>query len=227
MTGAKVLVVEDEPVLARIIQDTLEACGFRTVHVADGKLVFETYLKEKPQIIVLDVMLPSISGLEIANTIREVDKLTPILFLTARSTTEDLVQGFNAGGNDYIKKPFDLEELIVRVKALLGKNRLPEVNENDPVAIGRFRYDRMRHELSLGDKIMILSARESEVLTILYQYKSRLLTRKDLLLQVWTNDDFFSSRSLDVYISKLRRHLSSDPSVKIINHRGFGYKLIC
>lgn len=227
MTGAKVLVVEDEPALARIIQDTLETCGFRTVHVADGELVFETYLREKPQIIVLDVMLPSISGLEIANTIRKLDKQIPILFLTARSTTEDLVQGFNAGGNDYVKKPFDLEELIVRVKALLGKNRLSEVNENDPVAIGRFQYDRMRHELSLGDKIMILSARESEVLTILYQYKSRLLTRKDLLLQVWMNDDFFSSRSLDVYISKLRRHLNSDPSVKIINHRGFGYKLIC
>jgi DNA-binding response OmpR family regulator len=227
MTGAKVLVVEDELALARIIQDTLETCGFRTVHVADGDLAYDTYLREKPQIIVLDVMLPSIGGLEIAAKIREVDKLTPILFLTARSTTDDLVQGFNAGGNDYIKKPFDLEELIVRVKALLGKNGLSEIKESSTVAIGRFQYDRMRHELQLEDTIRVLSARESEVLTILYQYKSRLLTRKDLLMQVWTNDDFFSSRSLDVYISKLRRHLSPDPSVKIINHRGFGYKLIC
>jgi DNA-binding response OmpR family regulator len=228
--GATVLIVEDEQALGQIIKDTLEIRGFEVTHVTDGKLAYETYLTEMPQIIVLDVMLPSVNGLEIANMIRLADKHTPILFLTARSTTEDLILGFKAGGNDYIKKPFDLEELIVRIEALVGKNQLFHTTEstaNNLVTIGLFRYDIMRHTLSYNNSLIRLSARESEVLEVLFTHKSQLLTRKALLLQVWHNDDFFSSRSLDVYISKLRRHLNPDPAVKIINHRGFGYKLIC
>jgi DNA-binding response OmpR family regulator len=175
-------------------------------------------------------MLPSANGLDIARTIRHEDKQTPILFLTARSTTEDLVEGFTAGGNDYIKKPFDLEELVIRIEALVKRNRSYETAP-EPLAgivsIGLFQYDMMRQTLTSLGKVIKLSARESEVLSILFQYRSQLLTRKNLLLSVWNNDDFFSSRSLDVYISKLRRHLRPDPSVQIINHRGFGYKLIC
>lgn len=230
MTGTKVLIVEDEEALGQIIRDTLKIRGFQAIHITNGALAYKTYLNEKPQIIILDVMLPSINGLDIASTIRLEDKHIPILFLTARSTTEDLIRGFKAGGNDYIKKPFDLEELIIRIEVLINRNRLLEATElqvDNVVAIGLFQYDMMRHTLLHNDKLIRLSARENEVLKVLFQYKSKLLTRKILLLRVWTNDDFFSSRSLDVYISKLRRHLSLDPAVKIINHRGFGYKLIC
>ncbi len=229
MTGIKVLLVEDEEALGQIIKDTLEIRGFEVIHVTDGKLAYETWLTEKPQIIVLDIMLPSVNGLDIAGAIRRQDEQIPILFLTAKSTTDDLIRGFKAGGNDYLKKPFDLEELMIRIEALVNRNRRTEATEPPAgiVFIGLFQYDTMRHTLSYNSKLVRLSARESEVLTVLFEYKSQLLTRKALLLKVWTNDDFFSSRSLDVYISKLRRHLSPDPSVKIINHRGFGYKLIC
>ncbi|CAG4988345.1 putative transcriptional regulatory protein TcrX [Dyadobacter sp. CECT 9275] len=228
--NGKVLLVEDEAALGQIISDVLMIKGFKVIHITDGALAYSTYLKEKPQIIVLDVMLPAVNGLDIAGRIRQEDKQTPILFLTARSTTEDLIKGFTAGGNDYIKKPFDLEELAIRMEVLMNRNRLLAVTEHraeDRVAIGIFQYDRMRHTLLYAGRLIRLSARESEVLTILYQHRTRLLTRKTLLLEVWKNDDFFSSRSLDVYISKLRRHFHPDPSVQIINHRGFGYKLIC
>ena len=230
MSTARVLIVEDEEALGQIVRDTLEIRGFQAILVTDGALAHETYLREKPQIIVLDVMLPSVNGLDIASRIRLENKQVPILFLTARSTTDDLIQGFKAGGNDYLKKPFDLEELVVRIEVLVNRNRLleePESAARGIVTIGMFQYDTQRHTLFYNNKLIPLSARESEVLTILFQYRSQLLTRKTLLLQVWKDDDFFSSRSLDVYISKLRRHLSPDPSVKIINHRGFGYKLIC
>ena len=230
MISAKVLLVEDEEALGRIIKETLEIRGFLVVHITDGALAYDSFLQEKPQIIVLDIMLPSVNGLDIATLIRLQDKHIPILFLTARSTTENLIEGFKAGGNDYLKKPFDLEELLIRIQVLVDRNRLLETTElsvDGIVAIGLFRFDTMRHTLHFTNKLIRLSARESEVLTILFQYKSRLLTRKTLLQQVWHNDDFFSSRSLDVYISKLRRHLTPDPTVKIINHRGFGYKLIC
>jgi two-component system response regulator VicR len=228
--NSKVLLVEDEVALGQIICDTLEIRGFRTVFVTDGALAYESYLNEKPQIVVLDVMLPSVNGLDIAAAIREEDKHTPILFLTARSTTDDLIKGFTAGGNDYIKKPFDLEELVIRIEALVRRNHLSEIPApatSEIIALGAFGYDIMRHTLSLNERLIRLSARESEVLRILYLHRSQLLTRKNLLLEVWKDDDFFSSRSLDVYISKLRRHLRPDPSVQIINHRGFGYKLIC
>jgi DNA-binding response OmpR family regulator len=230
MTSPKVLIVEDEKPLAQIIVDTLEIKGFEVRHVADGALAYEAYLAGKPDIIVLDVMLPTENGLHIASKIRLEDKHVQILFLTAKSTTEDLVQGFTAGGNDYMKKPFDLEELVVRLNVLLNRDRLYETNafrESGTVVIGQYQYDLMRHTLSHAGKTIQLSARESEVLTMLFQHRSRLLTRKALLLHVWLNDDFFSSRSLDVYISKLRSHLRLDPAVRIINHRGFGYKLIC
>lgn len=230
MIKDKVLLVEDEMALGQIISDTLEIRGFQTVHVIDGALAYETFVLEKPHIVVLDVMLPSVNGLEIAAAIREEDKQVPILFLTARSTTEDLIKGFTAGGNDYIKKPFDLDELIVRIEAFVLRSRLPEITTapiGEIIHLGAFRYDMMRYTLTLGNRLIRLSARESEVLTILYLHRSQLLTRKTLLLAVWKNDDFFSSRSLDVYISKLRNHLRPDPSVQIINHRGFGYKLIC
>lgn len=226
----KVLIVEDEKALGQIIKETLEIRGFEALHITDGSLAFETYLKERPQIVILDVMLPQINGLDIASLIRMDDNHIPILFLTAKSTTEDLIRGFKAGANDYIKKPFDLEELIIRIEVFINRNRLYQItNESisEHVEIGVFQYDMMRNTLLFHDKLIRLSARESEVLTILFQYKSELLTRKTLLLNVWKSDDFFSSRSLDVYISKLRRHLRPDPSVQIINYRGFGYKLIC
>ncbi len=227
----KILLVEDEEALGLIIKDSLETRGFEVVYIADGSLAYDTYVLESPDLLVLDVMLPAINGFMIAEKIRLENKHTPILFLTARTMPHDVLNGYMAGGNDYLKKPFDMEELIVRIKVLLNQNRLLENEQSDlnlsVVEIGKFTYDMMRGVLVHQGTAKQLTGRESEVLNALYQNRNRLLARKAFLTQVWGNDDFFSSRSLDVFITKLRRHFKHDSTVQIINHRGFGYKLIC
>lgn len=226
----KILLVEDEIALGAIITDSLKSRGFEVVHITDGKLAYDTYILEKPALIVLDVMLPSINGFIIAEKIRLENKHLPILFLTARTMPNDVLNGYMAGGNDYLKKPFDMEELIVRIRVLLNHNRLLEEGQSDLnssiIEIGKFSYDMMRGVLIYKGIKKQLTGRESEVLKILYQNRARLLARKEFLIQIWGDDDFFSSRSLDVFITKLRRHLKDDPTVQIINHRGFGYKLV-
>ncbi|MES2275276.1 MAG: response regulator transcription factor [Bacteroidota bacterium] len=226
-----VLLVEDEMALALIIKDVLKSQGFRVSHVADGAQAYLAYLSQKPDLLILDVMLPGDDGLAIAKKIRVEDKQTPIIFLTARSMPQDVLNGFESGGNDYLKKPFDMDELVVRIKVLLNQNRLLETTEtaltNGTVDIGEYQYDVMRLTLTHHGIARQLTAREGEALKVLYQFRNRLLTRKHFLMQVWGDDDFFSSRSLDVYISRLRKYLRADPMVQIINHRGFGYKLIC
>lgn len=227
----KILLIEDEEALGLIIKDSLETRGFKVIHITDGNLAYGAHTSEKPDIIVLDVMLPSINGFMIAEKIRLENKHTPILFLTARTMPQDVLNGYMAGGNDYLKKPFDMEELIVRIKVLLNQNRLLENEQSDKttgtVDIGKYTFDMMRGVLVYQGIIKQLTGRESEVLKTLYQNRNRVLARKEFLLQVWGDDDFFSSRSLDVFITKIRRHFKDDPAVQIINHRGFGYKLIC
>lgn len=222
----KVLLVEDEEALGQIIKDSLETRGFQVTHLKDGHFVYDVYLSEKPSIIVLDVMLPSESGIDIATKIRREDNHTPILFLTAKIMPKDVIMGYQAGGNDYLKKPFDIEELIIRIKVLLNHNRLYENTNLNAVKIGKYTFDVVQSTLFYKEKLQKLTARETEVLKTLYQNKDQLLSRKDLLIRVWGDDDFFSSRSLDVFITKLRKHLKNDPMIQIINHRGFGYKLV-
>lgn len=227
----KILLVEDEEALGLIIKDSLTSRGFEVVYIADGSLAYDTYILERPDVLVLDVMLPAINGFMIAEKIRLENKHTPILFLTARTMPHDVLNGYMAGGNDYLKKPFDMEELVIRIKVLLNHNRLFENEQSDlnlsVVEIGKYTYDMMRGVLVYKGIPKQLTGRESEVLKALYQNRNRLLARKAFLIQVWGDDDFFSSRSLDVFITKLRRCFRNDPAVQIINHRGFGYKLIC
>jgi len=227
----KILLVEDEKALGQIIKDSLETRGFEVIFITDGNKAYDTYILEQPNLIVLDVMLSAINGFMIAEKIRLENKHTPILFLTARTMPHDVLNGYLAGGNDYLKKPFDMEELIVRIKVLLNHNRLLENEQSNlnlnVVEIGRYSYDMMREVLIYQGVVKQLTGRESEVLKALYQNRNRLLARKEFLIQVWGDDDFFSSRSLDVFITKLRRHFKHDPMVQIINHRGYGYKLIC
>ncbi|TDQ08789.1 response regulator transcription factor [Pedobacter metabolipauper] len=231
MIRTRLLLAEDEVALGMIIKDLLESRGFDVFLITRGDEVYRTYLKIKPDLLILDVMMPNESGLDIAKKIRQHDKDTPILFLTARTMPDDVLNGFEAGGNDYLKKPFDMEELVVRIRVLLNHNRLLEKadpeNQLEIVQIGEYRYDLKRLILTHPERTRKLTSREGELLNTLYQFKNRMLNRKDLLIQVWGDDDFFSSRSLDVYISKLRGYFKADPMVQIINHRGFGYKLIC
>ena len=220
----RILYVEDEPFLGRIVKESLESRGFEVTMLTNGKQTSETFVDISPDICVLDIMLPFKDGYSVAKEIRQVDPLVPIIFVTAKTQTDDLLKGFDAGGNDYIRKPFSMEELIVRINNLLlitqqQKNtRLPESLE-----IGRFEFNPSRHELKLGNKVRKLSNREASLLSILSANLNATTQRKDILLKLWGDDSFFNSRTLDVYITKLRDYLKEDPAIEIITIKGVGY----
>ncbi|GAB4040788.1 response regulator transcription factor [Spirosoma gilvum] len=223
-----VLLIEDEPALGMIVKDSLEVRGFTVLYAADGVEGLTLFRQEQPDIIVADVMMPNLDGFSLTQQIRQTDPDIPIMFLTARSQTADVVRGFELGGNDYLKKPFSLDELIVRINALLRRNRpaKPAVSEPDGVRIGRYQFDPPKQKLSLDGHDVLLSHREAELLRHLYAQRNQVLERTAVLLELWGDDSFFNGRSLDVFITRLRRYLRDDPQVQIVNVRGIGYKLI-
>jgi DNA-binding response OmpR family regulator len=223
MKGIKVLYAEDEPFLGKIVKETLEGMGFAVVMETDGALVPEAFRRERPDICVLDVMMPHMGGFEAAAAIRAVSTEVPIIFLTARVQTEDLVKGFRTGANDYIRKPFSMEELIVRIEnALRGR----PVSVADTFAVGRYTYDAHRQVLALDSEDRKLSYRESELLKYLWQHRHRIIDREDILQAIWGNDSLLNSRNLDVYITRLRSFLKADPSVEILTIKGVGYRFV-
>jgi DNA-binding response OmpR family regulator len=226
----KVLFIEDETALAEIIKESLEAKGFEVRHavtLAKARLLYQQY---HPDIIVADVMLPDGDGFEWISSIRKSDTITPVIFLTSRSQTADVVKGFELGGNDYLKKPFSIAELIVRMESLLKrepKSALQQKKETYSCAIGHFTFQFPAGELQYGHQIRQLTSREADLLHYLLLHRNSSVSRADILHTLWGNTDYFSGRSLDVFISKLRRYFSADSSVKIMNVRGIGYKIIC
>lgn len=229
MTQQKVLLVEDEPVLAEIIRESLQSRGFAVMHTPSAVEAITLYATQPADIIILDVMLPDGDGFAIAKQIRRNDIDTPIIFLTSRSLPQDVVEGFESGGNDYLKKPFSLEELIVRMKALMSRNRLAVSLPSGAKStrLGDYTFQYPQGILSYAGNKRTLTTRESEILQLLIANRDQVLSRNTLLNTFWENDDYFSGRSLDVFITKLRKYLSHDPSVSILNIRGQGYKLIC
>jgi len=220
----KVLLAEDEPSLGQIIKESLETRDFEVLHAENGKVAYELYQKEGPDILVLDVMMPKKDGFTLAQEIRKEDKNTPIIFLTAKSQTQDVLEGFHIGGNDYLKKPFSMEELIVRIKALLDRIALTKNNERLP--LGDYSFNYTKQQLLFDNETILLTHRESELLYHLYQRKNEILDRAYILKKLWGDNDFFNARSMDVFISKLRKKLHKDPKIQILNVRGFGYKLL-
>lgn len=225
----RVLLVEDELSLALLVKDNLETQGYVVTHVADGQAAIERFQNAKPDIIILDVMMPKVNGFDVSRAIRLVNKSIPIIFLTAKIQTKDMVKGFEAGGNDYIRKPFSIQELLIRMKVALSDKRLldddPRI-EDKLFLLGSFSFDSRRFELSNGSKIRKLTAKESHLLHALCTQMNTLITKESLLLSVWGDDSFFNSRSLDVFISRLRKYLKDDQAISILNIRGVGYKLI-
>lgn len=223
-----ILLVEDEAALAMIVRDSLEARGFRVRHAPDGLAGLQLFRQETPDIVVADVMMPHLDGFTLAEHIRRVNAAVPILFLTARSQPADVVRGFELGGNDYLKKPFSMEELIVRIRALLRRGPQPATTPEAtaPVAIGQFEFDPTRQKLRLGAREEALSHREAELLRRLWEQRNQVLDRATVLRDLWGSDSYFNGRSLDVFITRLRRHLRDDPGVQIVNVRGVGYKLL-
>ena len=225
MSKIKVLLAEDEASLGMIVKESLESRDFTVFHAENGEEAFEIYQTEKPDILVLDVMMPKKDGFTLAKEIRLENKGIPIIFLTAKSQTSDVLEGFNHGGNDYLKKPFSMEELIVRIKALLNRIQLKTNVEN--IKIGEYVFNLTKQTLEFSSETEQLTHREAQLLFYLFEKKNAVLDRTFILNKLWGNDDFFNARSMDVFISKLRKKLKKDANIQILNVRGFGYKLIC
>jgi len=223
----KILYVEDEVFLGKIVFETLISRGFHVQMETDGNLVLNAFEKFEPDICVLDIMLPNKNGFELASEIRKKNQKIPIIFLTAKTQTDDVVKGFKLGANDYIRKPFSIEELIVRIESIF---KLPAIDfspRKDAVLnIGKFIFDPNNQLLTTSNETLKLSFRETELLQYLYLSNHSIIQRKDLMNHIWGNDSFFNSRNLDVYITKLRGYLKNDPSIQIITIKGVGYRFV-
>lgn len=225
----KVLYIEDEPFLAKIVLESLESRGLVVRHLPDGRGAAQVCAQFRPDICVFDVMLPYDDGFAVGKAVRAQFPQLPIIFLTAKDQTEDVLAGFAAGGNDYVRKPFSMEELIVRIQNLVrlhGSAPLAPAQPSGPVALGRFLFDPVRQELQLGTHVRRLSHRETQLLDLLCAAANQPVLRKDILDTLWGNDSIFNSRNLDVYIAHLREYLRDDEQVEIITLKGVGYRLV-
>lgn len=218
-----ILYVEDEASLALIVADSLETNGFSVRHSPDGQIALRLFEKQKPDILLIDVMMPVMDGFTLASHIRALDSKVPIIFLTARVQTEDVVKGFHLGANDYVKKPFRIEELVVRIESLVKNS--PKMQFSQNLMIGDYVLDSLRQTLSYKGDSIKLSYRESELLRSLYENRNQVIPREDIMKAYWSYDKYFSGRSLDVFISRIRKYLNQDSRIKITNVRGIGYML--
>ncbi len=223
MNKIKVLYVEDEPFLGRIVKESLEVRQFDVLMAVDGKQAMAAFTEQRPDICVLDVMLPSTDGYRLAQHIRQQSASLPIIFVTAKTQTEDVLKGFEVGGNDYLRKPFSMEELIVRINNLLALTQKPVTSASERMTLGLFEFTPQRYELRWQGQTRKLSHREAMLLTIFCENKNATIGRKEILMRVWGDDSFFNSRNLDVYITKLRDYLRPDPSIEIMTIKGVGY----
>jgi DNA-binding response OmpR family regulator len=222
----RLLLLEDELPLARIVRESLERQGYQVHHAANGVLGLAAFQRDTFDLCIVDVMLPQLDGFSFVAEVRRTNQQVPILFLTAKSQPADVVQGFGVGGNDYLRKPFSLEELTVRLRELL--RRVPATPELPAtIALGRYSFIPHKQELWLESELVAkLSHRESELLRLLASHRPQPMARQATLLQLWGDDSFFHARSMDVFISRLRKHLRHDPSLAILNIRGVGYRLV-
>ena len=225
MEKIHVLLVEDEKTLSMIIKDTLEEQGFDISTAFNGEDGLRMFYAERPEVVVADVMMPRMDGFEMVRRIRQTDQQTPVLFLTARSGINDVVEGFELGANDYLKKPFSMQELIIRIKALLHK-AFVQKEQTNIFELGNYLFHAVSQQLFYAGISQELSHRESEILRRLCEHRNEVVSTQSILLELWGDDSFFNSRSLHVFITKLRHKLSKDERIRIVNVRGIGYKLI-
>lgn len=227
MENIRVLLVEDEQILAAIIKESLEKRGFLLETAKNGVEGWEMFKTFRPDVCVIDIMMPRKDGFSLITEIRVVDEDIPLIALTARTQVEDVLKGFELGVDDYMKKPFSMEELILRLKALV-RRKVGKSVESRPanMRVGRFTFRHQYLELSNGAEVHTLSQREADLLLLLVQQKNQLLDRKLALIRLWGEDNSLTARSMDVYITRLRKFFREDPSIEIINTRGHGYSLI-
>jgi two-component system, OmpR family, response regulator len=229
---AKILLVEDDINLGDVLRDYLELQDYEVVRAMDGMEGLARFKMQAFDLLILDVMLPRKDGFTLAGEIRELNQLVPVIFLTARGQLEDRVAGFKAGCDDYITKPFSSEELELRIDAILRRCRQMEsgsqaavLDKQGTYALGNYTFDSANHELRIADKRIGLTTKEVELLRVLYSHKNQLITREKTLKAVWGSDNYFIGRSMDVFITKLRKYLKDDPDISIVNVHGTGFRL--
>ena len=222
----KILLCEDDENLGMLLREYLQAKGFVAELCADGEAGFKAFLKTKFDICVLDVMMPKKDGFTLAQEIRSANTDVPIIFLTAKTLKEDILEGFKLGADDYITKPFSMEELVFRIEAILRRTKGKKSRESTVYRLGQFTFDTQKQLLQIGEKQTKLTTKENELLALLCSHSNEILQRDFALKTIWIDDNYFNARSMDVYITKLRKHLKDDPQIEIINIHGKGYKLI-
>ena len=224
---AKILYVEDDPSLGFVTKDSLEEEGFQIFHFSDGKAAWKFFKKEKFDLCLLDVMLPEMDGFSLAEKIREQNPHIPIIFLSARLLDEDRIQGLKIGGDDYITKPFNIEELILKVRVFLKRNSVSDYQiSSDHYKCGAYDFSYKQLTLTFDDQVQKLTHREAEVLKFFLERKNQVVKREDILIAIWGRDDYFLGRSLDVFLTRIRKMLSKDPNIKIENIHGVGFRLL-
>lgn len=234
MTQPRLLLVEDDPNLGEILAEFLTVKGNEVTRAIDGEMGLHAWRNGKFDVCILDVMLPKKDGFDLARDIRKVDQQVPILFLTAKNMIEAKAEGFGLGGDDYLTKPFSVEELLLRIKALLRRasssptdgRPTTVTSEKEVFKIGEFTFDFTYRELKRNSEVKRITSREADLLRMLCQHQNQILKREDALKQIWGDDSYFNARSMDVFITKLRKYLKDDPSIEIMNVHGTGYKLL-
>ncbi|MCK4855452.1 MAG: response regulator transcription factor [Bacteroidales bacterium] len=223
----KILLAEDDENLGSLLREYLQAKSYEAHWLSDGEKAYKSFEKNRYDICILDIMMPNKDGITLAREIRMIDPEMPIIFLTAKSMKEDVLEGFSVGADDYMTKPFSMEELIYRIEAILRRTQgVGQQNKQTEFEIGQFHFDANKQLLTLDSKSVKLTTKESELLKLLCNNANNVLERNFALKSIWIDDNYFNARSMDVYITKLRKYLKEDPAVEILNIHGKGYKLI-
>ena len=224
----KILIVDDDQYLGMMVQELLESRNFEAKWSTDGKAGYDDFVAFAPDLCLLDINMPEKDGFSLAKEIRAIDRKIPIIFLTAKSMKEDVLMGFKLGADDYIKKPFSMEELIMRINAILRRVGIldDEGEEQANFDIGQYQYNHTQRVLKFENQQVTLPNREADLLRLLCLSKNQLLEREYALKKLWGDDSYFNARSMDVYITNIRKKLKDDPTIQIVNIRGRGYKLM-
>lgn len=224
----RILLAEDDSNLGTLLRNYLSAKNYHTTLFLSGLSALESFSAGLFDLCILDIMMPEMDGLALAKAIRSADPAIPVIFLTAKNQEEDILEGFKTGADDYITKPFSMEELLYRIEAIFRRTVAATiVRDEETTQIGEYLFDKKRHLLIFKEQQINLTTKESELLTLLALHKNEILERNYALKSIWIDDNYFNARSMDVYITRLRKYLKKDPIVKILNIHGRGYRLIC
>lgn len=227
MKSIRILLAEDDVNLGKLLKNYLTARNYETSLYINGTLALDAFSEGLFHLCIIDIMMPEMDGLTLAKKMRQINQQVPIIFLTAKSQKEDILEGFRSGADDYITKPFSMEELLYRIQAVLKRtSSSPPSYREEKYSIGKYSFDPAKQILAFGEETVKLTTKESELLELLCRHTGTILERNYALKTIWADDNYFNARSMDVYITRLRKYLKKDPAVKILNIHGKGYKLL-